>query len=178
LAGSRSGSAAGTRKAGGSEHARAHKPLLRPLGDFARGALLAFDAMAAKLFVNLPVKDLQRSIDFFTELGFDFDPQFTDDKATCVVIGEDSFVMLLVEERFKDFTKKEVCDATTHTELILALSADSREGVDQLVNKALEAGGQPSNEPMDMDGMHGWSFQDLDGHLWEVIWMDTSAQQQ
>jgi len=131
--------------------------------------------MATKLFVNLPVKDLQKSVDFFTALGFGFDPTFTDDKSTCMIIGDDSFVMLLVEDRFKDFTKKELCAATTHTETILAVSADSREGVDEMVNKALEAGATPSNDPMDMDGMHGWSFQDLDGHLWEVIWMDTNT---
>jgi predicted lactoylglutathione lyase len=131
--------------------------------------------MPIKLFVNLPVKDLKKSIDFFTALGFEFDPRFTDDTATCMIVGADSFVMLLVEERFKDFTKKDISVATTHTEVILALSADSREGVDELVNRAMAAGAQPSNEPMDMDGMHGWSFQDLDGHLWEVIWMDPNA---
>jgi predicted lactoylglutathione lyase len=134
--------------------------------------------MATKLFVNLPVKDLQKSVDFFTELGFTFDSQFTDDKATCMIIGADSFVMLLVEDRFKDFTKKEICAAATHTETILALSADSREAVDELVNKALATGGQPSNEPVEMDGMYGWSFQDVDGHLWEVMWMDSGSAQE
>lgn len=134
--------------------------------------------MATRLFVNLPVKDLRKSVDFFTALGFEFDLRFTDDKATCMIIGPDSFVMLLVESRFSDFTTKEICAATTHTETILALSADSREGVDELVNKALEAGGQPSNEPTDMTGMYGWSFQDPDGHLWEVIWMDADAMTQ
>lgn len=134
--------------------------------------------MATKLFVNLPVRDLQKSVEFFTGLGFSFDPAFTDDKATCMIVGGDSFVMLLVESRFKDFTSKEICSTDTHTEAILAVSADSREDVDELVNKALATGGQPSNQPTDMGGMYGWSFQDIDGHLWEVIWLDTAATEQ
>lgn len=128
-----------------------------------------------KIFVNLAVKDLDKSVEFFTNLGFSFDPRFTDEQATCMVISEEAFVMLLVEDRFRDFTKKELTDPTTHTEAILALSAESREGVDQLVNKALAAGGRPANDPMDHDFMYGWSFQDLDDHLWEVVWMDPSA---
>lgn len=131
--------------------------------------------MSTKIFVNLPVKDLQRSIDFFTQLGFEFNPQFTDENATCMIIGEDSFVMLLVESFFKTFTKKDVCDATSHTETIIALSAESRDGVDELADKALAAGGQPSNESMDQGGMYGRSFQDLDGHIWEVMYMDPST---
>lgn len=131
--------------------------------------------MSRKIFVNLAVKDLRKSVDFFTQLGFEFDPNFTDESATCMIISDEAFVMLLVEDRFKDFTKKDICDATTHTEAILALSADSRAQVDDLVNKASAAGGQPANDPMDEGFMYGWSFQDLDGHLWEVIWMDPSA---
>jgi uncharacterized protein len=131
--------------------------------------------MPRKVFVNLPVRDLNKSVEFFTQLGFEFDPNFTDETATCMIISDEAFVMLLVEDRFKDFTKKGICDATTHTETILALSADSREQVDELVNKALAAGGQPSNEPMDEGFMYGWSFQDLDSHLWELIHMDPSA---
>lgn len=128
-----------------------------------------------KIFVNLAVKDLGQSVDFFTKLGFAFDPRFTDDHATCMIIGDEAFVMLLAEGRFKDFTSKLLCDATTHTEAILALSAESREQVDALVNTALAAGGTPANDPMDHGFMYGWSFQDLDGHLWEVLWMDPSA---
>lgn len=131
--------------------------------------------MSRKIYVNLPVKDLGKSVDFFTQLGFEFDPRFTDESATCMIISDEAFVMLLVEDRFKDFTTKDICDATTHTETILALSADSREQVDDLVNKALAAGGQPSNDPMDEDFMYGGSFLDIDGHLWEVIYMDPSA---
>jgi predicted lactoylglutathione lyase len=128
-----------------------------------------------KIFVNLAVTDLDKSVDFFTQLGFAFDPQFTDDQATCMIISEEAFVMLLVQNRFKDFTKKDLCDATTHTEAILAISADSRDQVDELANKALAAGGSPANDPIDQDFMYGRSFHDPDGHLWEVIWMDLSA---
>jgi len=128
-----------------------------------------------KIFVNLPVKDLDRSVAFFTKLGFEFDPQFTDENATCMIVNDGAFVMLLVEDFFKSFTKKGVADATAGTEAILALSADSRKRVDELVNTALAAGAEPSNDPMDQGPMYGWSFQDLDGHLWEVIYMDESA---
>ncbi|MDQ3423983.1 MAG: glyoxalase/bleomycin resistance/extradiol dioxygenase family protein [Actinomycetota bacterium] len=101
--------------------------------------------------------------------------QFTDDNATCMVIGDDRFVMLLVEDYFKTFTKKALYDASTHTEAINPLSAESREGVDDLVNKALAAGGKPSNDLMDEHGMYGWGFQDRDGHVWEVMYMDLSG---
>jgi predicted lactoylglutathione lyase len=131
-----------------------------------------------KIFVNLAVADLDKSVDFFTQLGFAFDPQFTDDQATCMIISDEAFVMLLVEDRFKDFITKELCDATTHTEAILAVSAESRTQVDELVNKALAAGGTPANDPMDEGFMYGRSFHDIDGHLWEVIWMDPSALEQ
>ncbi len=134
-------------------------------------------ASSRKIFVNLAVKDLGRSVDFFTQLGFSFDPRFTDEQATCMIISDEAFVMLLVESRFKDFTKKEVSDSTTHTEAILALSAESREQVDELADKALAVGGQPANDPMDHGFMYGRSFQDPDGHLWEVLWMDPSQLQ-
>jgi uncharacterized protein len=128
------------------------------------------------LFVNLPVTDLETSVDFFTKLGFSFDPRFTDETATQMIVSDHAFVMLLVENRFKDFTKKELTDATTHTEVIMALSAGSREGVDELADKALEAGGSRANEPLEMgDFMYSRSFQDPDGHLWEVVWMDPAV---
>jgi len=130
-----------------------------------------------KVFINLPVKDLAASIDFWTSLGFEFDPQFTDEHATCMLLNGDAFVMLLDESRFKDFTTKDIANATTHTEVINAVSAGSRDEVDALVHKALAAGGKPSNDPMDYGFMYGWSFQDLDDHLWEVIWMDPAAEQ-
>lgn len=127
------------------------------------------------IFVNLAVKDLDSSVAFFTELGFAFDARFTDETATAMIVNEQATVMLLVEDRFKDFTKKQLVDPRTQTEAILALSAESRAGVDEFADKALEAGGSPANDPMDMGFMYGRSFQDLDGHSWEVIWMDPSA---
>jgi len=138
------------------------------------------DTVAAnrKLFVNVAVSDLGRAVDFFTALGFEFDPRFTDETATCMLIGEDAYAMLLVRERFADFTQKEVADSTAQTEAILALSADSREDVDALVDKALASGGSPANEPMELGFMYGRSFQDPDGHQWEVFWMDPVAVEQ
>jgi len=132
-------------------------------------------AQSRKIFVNLPVRDLDRSVAFFTELGFAFDERFTDDEATCLIISDEAFVMLLVQERFEEFTTKAVCDATTHTEAILALTAESRAEVDVFADAALTAGGQPANDPMDMEFMYGRSFCDPDGHLWEVFCMDPSA---
>lgn len=130
---------------------------------------------ADKIFVNLPVKDLNKSIDFFSKVGFEFNAQFTNENATCMVISENIFVMLLAEDFFKTFTKKEISDATKSTEVIVALSAESKEKVDEIVNKALAAGGKPSNNPVDQGFMYGWSFQDIDSHLWEVIYMDESV---
>jgi predicted lactoylglutathione lyase len=128
-----------------------------------------------KIFVNLGVKDLGRSVEFFTKLGFTFDARFTDETATCMIVSDEAFVMLLVESRFKEFTKKELVDPATHTEAIVAFSAESREQVDELADRALEAGGTPANDPMDHGFMYGRSFDDLDGHMWELIWMDPSA---
>ncbi|MDP4098762.1 VOC family protein [Paenibacillus sp. P96] len=128
------------------------------------------------IFVNLPVKDLQVSKQFFSDIGFEFNLQFTDDNAACLVIGSNIFAMLLVEPFFKSFTKKDVVDASTSTEVILAISAASREQVDEIVNKALEAGAKPSNDPSDHGFMYSWSFQDPDGHIWEVVYMDEVAQ--
>lgn len=134
--------------------------------------------MATQMFVNLPVKDLNRSIAFFTELGFAFNPQFTDENATCMIVGTDSFVMLLVEPYFQSFIKKPVSDATQAAECIIAISADSKAAVDKIVDKALEIGGSPSNDTMDLGWMYNRSFQDLNGHLWEVAYMDMSAMPQ
>ncbi len=128
--------------------------------------------MATKIFVNLPVKDLPKTIAFFTQLGFKFNPQFTDEKATCMIIAEDSFVMLLVEPFFQTFTRKPISDAFKSTEVLIALSAESRTAVDALVEKAVAAGGSLYSEPQDHGFMYQRAFQDLDGHQWEVIWMD------
>lgn len=133
--------------------------------------------MATKIFVNLPVKDLNKSVTFFTKLGFSFNAQFTDENATCMVISEDIFVMLLVEPFFKNFTKKEIADARKTTESIICLSAESREEVDEMVSRALAAGGTAPNEKQDQGYMYGHGFEDIDGHLWEVMWMDPAAVQ-
>lgn len=135
--------------------------------------------MSTQIFVNLPVKDLERSMDFFTALGYSFNKQFTDENAACLVIDEDHvYAMLLTHDAFRRFTKKEVADTSTSTEAIIALSAESRDAVDALVDKALASGGSASNEPDDEDFMYGRSFQDPDGHLWEVFYMDRSADPQ
>jgi len=130
--------------------------------------------MATQIFVNLPVKDLPKSIDFFTKLGFTFNPKFTDETATCMIIGKNIFAMLLMEARFKEFTKKPISDAKASTEVLIAIDAESREAVDEMVKKASEAGGNIYAEPQD----HGWMYQhcfaDLDGHQWEVCFMDLS----
>lgn len=127
------------------------------------------------MFVNLPVTDLDRSVTFFERLGFAFNPDFTDDKATCMIVGDDAFVMLLTEEFFKTFTDRPVAEASEGTEAILAVSADSREDVDRIVDTAMESGGAASKPPMSEGGMYSRSFADPDGHLWEVIYMDMSA---
>jgi predicted lactoylglutathione lyase len=136
---------------------------------------LNMEIMATKIFVNLPVRDLKKSINFFTQLGFSFNPQFTDEQGTCMVIGENIFAMLLVEERFKDFTKKPISDARKSTEVLLALDAESREAVDTMVRNAVKAGGSTYIEPQDHGWMYGHSFADLDGHQWEILYMDESA---
>ena len=127
--------------------------------------------MATKIFVNLPVRKLNRSVEFFTKLGFAFNPQFTDDTATCMIVGEDIFVMLLTEAKFRTFTPKEVCDATKYTEVLVCLSCESRADVDEMVRKAVAAGGTTYNEPQDYGFMYGQGFQDPDGHIWELIFM-------
>ena len=132
--------------------------------------------MATKIFVNLPVKDLNKSVEFFTKLGFSFNPKFTDENATCMIIGEDIFVMLLVEKFFKNFTKKEIADTSKTIEAMVTLSADSREAVDALVEKAIAAGAATPNESYEeQDFMYGRSFEDLDGHHWDIMFMDSSA---
>lgn len=128
-----------------------------------------------KIFVNLPVRDLQKSMAFFTSLGFEYNRQFTDEKAACMILSEEAFVMLLGEPFFKTFTKREVCDTTRHTEAINALSCASRAEVDALADKALAAGGTAAMPPQDHGFMYGRSFYDLDGHHWEVLWMDPKA---
>lgn len=129
---------------------------------------------STQIFLNLPVKDLNRSIAFFTKLGFKFNPQFTDKNATCMIIGENIYAMLLVERFFKTFTKKQIVNAINSTEIINALTVENRKKVDDMINKAIKAGGKEPRKPQDHGWMYGRSFEDLDGHLWEVFYMDES----
>jgi len=131
--------------------------------------------MATKIFVNLPVKDLKKSMNFFTALGYTFNPQFTDDTAACMVISEDIYTMLLTHAKFKEFTPNEISDARKTTEVLVCLSCETREDVGKLVDKALAAGGTRYSEPKDYGFMIQDGFQDLDGHIWELIYMDPSA---
>lgn len=133
------------------------------------------------IFVNLPVKDLSKTKEFFSRVGFGFNAQFSSEQAACMVISENIYAMLLTKDFFQSFiqsTKKEIADATKHTEVIMALSAESREEVNVLVNRALEAGATHYTEPVDHGFMYSWSFQDLDGHLWEIMYMDQNHIQQ
>ena len=134
--------------------------------------------MATKIFANLAVKNLEKSMAFFSKVGFSFNPQFTDNQNACMIIGENIFAMLLEEDRFKGFTKKEICDATKYTEVLVAIDVESREKVDELVKKAVNAGGSIYMNPQDHGWMYGHSFADLDGHQWEIFYMNESAMPQ
>jgi len=127
--------------------------------------------MARQIFVNLPVKHLARSIEFFTKLGFAFDPKVTDDNATCMIVGENIFVMLLVDKFFQTFTSKTICDASKSAEVLVCLSLESRQTVDEMVGKAVAAGGIAAKESKDYGFMYQNGFEDLDGHVWELIYM-------
>lgn len=129
-------------------------------------------SMASQIFVNLPVKDLKRSVDFFTKLGYTFNPQFTNASATCMVVSENIFVMLLVEPFFQTFTKKPIADARASTEVIVALAQPSRAAVEEIVGAALAAGAGHTKDVKDHGWMYEWGFEDLDGHIWEYMWMD------
>jgi uncharacterized protein len=131
--------------------------------------------ISKNIFINLPVKDLNKSTNFFKELGFEFNPQFSDENTSSMIISDNIFALLMVEERFKEFSKKEIADTTSSAEAIFCLSAESREQVDEFVNKALAAGGKSYSDPQDHGFMYGWGFQDLDGHIWEIVYMDESA---
>jgi hypothetical protein len=127
------------------------------------------------MFVNLPVRDLARSVAFFTDLGFAFEPKFTDENATCMIVGDDAFVMLLVEPFFRTFTPREICDTASHCEGLFAISVDSRAEVDRVMQTAVAGGATPATDPQDHGFMFQRSFFDLDGHHWEVFWMDPEA---
>ena len=128
--------------------------------------------MSTQIFVNLPVKDLPRSVAFFTALGYTFNPQFTDENATCMIIDEHIYVMLLLEPFFQTFTPKPISDAHKSTEVLLCLSRESRAAVDDMAAKAVAAGGSTPNPPKDHGFMYQHGFQDLDGHLWELMFME------
>jgi uncharacterized protein len=130
-----------------------------------------------KVFVNLPVADLKKSMEFFSALGFSFNPQFTDDNAACMVFSEDGYAMLIQNDYFKTFTERPLADANKATEVIVALSCENKEEVDDLLQKALAAGGSVAMPSKDHGFMYYNSFHDLDGHHWEVLWMDPSAVQ-
>src|ERR1700754_3347924 len=133
--------------------------------------------MATKIFVNLPVKNLDRSKEFFEKLGYTFNAQFTDETAACMVISEDIYTMLLTEPKFKQFTNKAIADANQTTEVLVCLSADSKDKVNELVDTALKAGATETRPPIDYGVMFGRSFNDLDGHIWEIMWVDPSVVQ-
>jgi predicted lactoylglutathione lyase len=130
--------------------------------------------MAKKIFINLPVADLQKSMTFYTAIGFTNNPQFTDETAACMVLSDEIYVMLLTHPKFKEFTKKEIGNAFTTASVINSLSVDSVDEVNTMADKALAAGGKETNEPKDYGFMQQRSFQDVDGHLWEVVYMDVT----
>ncbi len=133
--------------------------------------------MPQMIFVNLPVKDLDRSVTFFKALGFSFNPQFTDETATCMVISDTIFAMLLTHEKFASFSPKPIADTSKSIEVLTCLSRESRADVDSMVKAAVAAGGTTYKEPQDYGFMYGHGFQDPDGHVWELMWMDPSAVQ-
>ncbi len=127
------------------------------------------------IFVNLPVRDVNASRTFFSSLGYSFNEDFCDDKALCLVLGDNLYAMLLQRAFFQTFTPREVADAQMTTQVLVALSVDSREAVDELVSEAVTAGGAEAREPQDLGFMYGRSYSDLDGHIWEVLWTDPAA---
>jgi predicted lactoylglutathione lyase len=128
-------------------------------------------AAMTQIYVNLPVQNLERSVEFYTGLGYAFDPRFTDDNGTCMIVGENIFVMLLTVPFFQTFTSKTVCDASRSTEVIICISAESRAAVDSLLDKAIAAGARQPREPKDHGFMYERCYEDPDGHIWEVVHM-------
>jgi predicted lactoylglutathione lyase len=128
--------------------------------------------MPSKIFVNLPVKDLDKSKAFFGKLGYTFNAQFTDATAACMVITDDIYAMLLTEAKFKEFSKKPIADAHKTTEVLIALSMDSKDEVNRVVDAAIKGGGSEARDPQDYGFMFLRSFNDPDGHVWEILWMD------
>ncbi len=134
--------------------------------------------MVSKIFVNLPVKDLEKSMTFFKTVGFSFNPQFTDKTAACMVMSDDIYAMLLTHDKVKEFSNKQIADAHQITEVLTALAVESRAKVNELADKAIQAGGKEAYSPKDYGFMFVRSFEDPDGHIWEVFWMDPAHVQQ
>jgi predicted lactoylglutathione lyase len=128
-----------------------------------------------QIFLNLPVRNLDRSMEFFRKLGFEFNPQFTDERAACMIVNSDAYVMLLQDEFFRTFTMRQIVDTTKYSEAMTAFSCPNREAVDELADAAIAAGGTSAMPPVDMGFMYSRSFYDLDGHHWEPMWMDPNA---
>jgi uncharacterized protein len=133
--------------------------------------------MKSQIFVNLHVMDLKKSMDFYSKIGFTNNPQFTDATAACMVLSEEIFVMLLTHDKFKEFTTKKISDATKTTEVLNALSFESKVKVNEIADKALSSGGSENKPPLDYGFMYSRSFNDPDGHIWEVFWMDPNQVQ-
>ena len=131
--------------------------------------------MTTKIFVNLPVKDLNKSVAFFTKLGYSFNPQFTDETATCMIVSDEIFVMLLTHEKFRGFTPKPISDATKATEVLVCLSVETRAKVDEMVRDAVAAGGSTHSQPQDHGFMYGHGFTDIDGHIWELVYLQAEV---
>ena len=131
--------------------------------------------MATKIFLNLPVNDLERSKAFFSSLGFTFNPQFSNEDAACLILGDNIFSMLITEPFFKTFHKKEVSDTAKGTEVHIAIDVPTRNEVDRMIENAMKAGGKEYREPMDEGWMFSRAFEDLDGHMWEIMYMDEKA---
>ena len=134
--------------------------------------------MNTQIFLNLPVNNLNKSVDSFAQLGYTFNPQFTDETASCMIVSDSIFVMLLTEAKFKTYTPKAICDATKNTEVLICLSCQNRADVDEMVAKAVTAGGSTYNEPQNHGFMYVHGYQDLDGHIWELIYMESCATNQ
>jgi hypothetical protein len=132
-------------------------------------------AHSRKIFVNLAVRDLKKSMAFYAALGFTNNPQFTNDKGACMIVSDEAFLMLLTHEFFSTFTSRQICDTSTHVEGLFAISCASRAEVDELVNAALASGGSRAMDAQDLGFMYSWSFIDPDGHQWEPVWMDPAA---
>jgi predicted lactoylglutathione lyase len=130
--------------------------------------------METQIFLNLPVKELNKSMEFFSQLGFSFNPKFTDEKAACMIIGDKSFAMLITEEFYKTFTNKTICDASKSSEVLISISVESRKKVDEIIAKVIKAGSSEYMVAKDYGWMYHRSFMDLDNHHWEVFFMDES----